>query len=130
MPESSYSPDKTPKRQGRYKPKGRQVDPARLRAVEDVLQPHLQERVLQRDRLIEYLHILQDKTGYLSAADLAALAELMRLPMAEIWEVASFYDHFDLISEGETPPPPRPIRVCTSLSCMLQGSHDLQHARQ
>ena len=119
MPESSYSPDKTPKRQGRYKPKGRQVDPARLRAVEDVLQPHLQERVLQRDRLIEYLHILQDKTGYLSAADLAALAELMRLPMAEIWEVASFYDHFDLISEGETPPPPRTIRVCTSLSCMF-----------
>ena len=77
MPESSYSPDKTPKRQGRYKPKGRQVDPARLRAVEDVLQPHLQKRVLQRDRLIEYLHILQDKIGYLSAADLAALAELM-----------------------------------------------------
>jgi len=125
MPESSFSPDKTPKRQGRYKPKGRQVDPARLRLVADVLRPHLQQRGLQRDRLIEYLHILQDKTGYLLAADLAALADLMRLPMAEIWEVASFYDHFDLISEGETPPPPRTIRVCTSLSCMIHGSHDL-----
>ena len=58
----------------------------------------------------------------MAAADLAALAELMLLPMAEIWEVASFYDHFDLIKEGETPPPPRTIRVCTSLSCMMAGS--------
>ena len=122
MPDSSYSSDKLPKRQGRYKPKGRQIDPARLQAVEDILKPHLLHSTLQRNQLIEYLHILQDKTGYLAAADLASLAELMRLPMAEIWEVASFYDHFDLISEGETPPPPRTIRVCTSLSCMMQDS--------
>ena len=125
MPDSSHSPDKAPKRQGRYKPKGRQADPARLQAVDELLQPHLKHSVLQRDRLIEYLHIQQDKTGYLAAEDLAALAELMRLPMAEIWEVASFYDHFDLISEGETPPPPRTIRVCTSLSCIMQGSQTL-----
>ena len=123
MPYSSFSPDKPPKRQGRYKPKGRQVDPARLRAVADLLQ--LQHSDLQRDRLIEYLHILQDKIGHLAATDLAALAELMRLPMAEIWEIASFYDHFDLINEGETPPPLRTIRVCTSLSCMIQGSQAL-----
>ena len=74
MPYSSFSPDKPPKRQGRYKPKGRQVDPTRLRAVADLLQQQLQNSDLQRDRLIEYLHILQDKTGYLAATDLAALA--------------------------------------------------------
>ena len=125
MPDSSYSPDKPQKRQGRYKPKGRQVDPARLRAVAELLQQQLRHSVLQRDCLIEYLHVLQDNIGYLAAADLAALAELMRLPMAEIWEVASFYDHFDLISEGETPPPPRTIRVCTSLSCLIQGSQTI-----
>ena len=125
MPEPTNSPDKPPKQQGRYKPKGRQVDPARLRAVTELLRPQLQQSGLQRDRLIEYLHILQDKIGYLAAADLAALAELMRLPMAEIWEVASFYEHFDLITEGESPPPPRTIRVCTSLSCMIQGSQAL-----
>ena len=125
MPFSSFSPDKPPKRQGRYKPKGRQVEPARVRAVADLLQPQLQNSDLQRDRLIEYLHLLQDETGYLAAKDLAALAELMRLPMAEIWEVASFYDHFDLINEGETPPPPRTIRICTSLSCMILGSQEL-----
>ena len=125
MPFSSFSPDKPPKRQGRYKPKGRQVEPARVRAVADLLQPQLQNSDLQRDRLIEYLHLLQDETGYLAAKDLAALAELMRLPMAEVWEVASFYDHFDLIKEGETPPPLRTIRVCTSLSCMIQGSQAL-----
>ena len=49
----------------------------------------------------------------------------MLLPMAEIWEVASFYDHFDLIKEGESPPPPRTIRVCTSLSCMMAGSEEI-----
>ena len=101
MPNTSFSPDKRPKRQGRYKPKGRQVDPTRLQAVAELLQHQFQNNDLQRERLIEYLHILQDKTGYLEAADLIALAELMRLPMAEIWEVASFYDHFDLINEGE-----------------------------
>lgn len=122
MMDTTYSLEQPPKRQGRYKPKGRQVDPARLQAVLDVLHPHLQDALLQRDQLLEYLHILQDKSGYLASADLAALAELMRLPMAEIWEVASFYDHFELINEGETPPPPRTIRVCTSLSCMMAGS--------
>ena len=84
----------------------------------------------QRDMLIEYLHILQDHHGHLSADNLAALAHLMKIPMAEIWEVASFYDHFDLVKEGENPPAKRTIRVCTSLSCMMAGGeailNDLQ----
>ncbi|MEC7208983.1 MAG: NAD(P)H-dependent oxidoreductase subunit E, partial [Pseudomonadota bacterium] len=99
MPDTPNGFDKPQKRQGRFKAKGRQVDSERLSFVTDILQPHLEGGPLKRDRLIEYLHILQDKIGHLAAADLAALAELMLLPMAEIWEVASFYDHFDLIKE-------------------------------
>ena len=131
MPDTSLSPeepakkDGRPKRKGRYKPKGRQVDPQRLAAVRAILGDQLASGGLVRDRLIEYLHILQDDAGYLAAADLAALADIMRLPMAEVWEVASFYDHFDLIREGQTPPPRRTIRVCTSLSCALAGAEDM-----
>ena len=131
MPDTSLSPeepakkDGRPKRKGRYKPKGRQVDPQRLAAVKAILGDQLASGGLVRDRLIEYLHILQDDAGYLAAADLAALADIMRLPMAEVWEVASFYDHFDLVREGQTPPPPRTIRVCTSLSCALAGAEDM-----
>jgi len=135
MPDTSITPDsphhqpKQPgpqKRQGRFKPKGRQVDPQRLGAVRTLLTPHLgPDQEMVRDRLIEYLHILQDEAGHLAAADLAALAQLMRLPMAEVWEVASFYDHFELVREGQTPPPPRTIRVCTSLSCALDGAEDM-----
>lgn len=102
-------------------PKGRQVSAAALAEITALLDG----QSLQRDELIEYLHLIQDSQGCLSAAHLAALAQLMRLPMAEIWEVASFYDHFDLIKEGQTPPPPRTIRVCNSLSCMLAGSEKL-----
>ena len=131
MPDTSLSPeepakkDGRPKRKGRYKPKGRQVDPQRLAAVKAILGDQLASGGLVRDRLIEYLHILQDDAGYLAAADLAALADIMRLPMAEVWEVASFYDHFDLVREGQTPPPRRTIRVCTSLSCALAGAEDM-----
>ena len=131
MPDTSLSPeepakkDGRPKRKGRYKPKGRQVDPQRLAAVRAILGDQLASGGLVRDRLIEYLHILQDDAGYLAAADLAALADIMRLPMAEVWEVASFYDHFDLVREGQTPPPRRTIRVCTSLSCALAGAEDM-----
>ena len=125
MPDTHISPDSSPKRKGRFKPKGRQLDPQRLAHVRAVLAAQLADGALVRDRLIEYLHILQDEAGYLAAADLAALADLMRLPMAEVWEVASFYDHFELVRDSETPPPRRTIRVCTSLSCALAGAEDM-----
>jgi len=83
------------------------------------------EQPLQRDRLIEYLHLIQDEFCHLSAENLCALAHLMTLPMAEIWETASFYDHFDLVKEGDVPPPARTIRICTSLSCMMAGADKL-----
>ena len=82
-------------------------------------------RALKRDMLIEYLHEIQDRYGSLSAPHIRALAELMRLPQAEIYEVASFYDHFDIVKEGETPPAPLTVRVCDSISCMMAGAEDL-----
>ena len=124
MPDSfdnAQTPSHKKGRKGRFKPKGRLTDPAALRHVETLLA----DATFQRDMLIEYLHIIQDEHGHLSAENLAALAHLMKIPMAEVWEVASFYDHFDLVKEGETAPAKRTIRVCTSLSCMMAGGETI-----
>ncbi|MEM6943575.1 MAG: NAD(P)H-dependent oxidoreductase subunit E, partial [Pseudomonadota bacterium] len=85
-------------------------------------------RPRRRDLLIEFLHLIQDTYGYLSARHMRALAEEMRLAQAEVWEVASFYAHFDVVSEGEAPPPALTIRVCDSLSCELAGAQALKEA--
>ena len=77
--------------------------------------------VRQRDLLIEFLHLIQDRYGYISAAHLAALAHEMKLAQAEVYEVATFYAHFDVVKEGEAPPPPVTVRVCDSLSCAMAG---------
>src|SRR5215475_5064272 len=105
----------------RKTPKGRQVDPQALKEVCALLG----DRERRRDLLIEYLHLIQDRYGYLSAAHLAALAHEMRLALAEVYEVATFYAHFDVVKEGETPPPPLTVRVCDSLSCALAGAEEL-----
>jgi formate dehydrogenase beta subunit len=102
-------------------PKGRQVDP---RAREEIL-ALLTDRPRRRDLLIEHLHLIQDHYGHLSAAHLAALAQEMRLALTEVYEVATFYAHFDVVKEGEAPPPPVPVRVCDSLSCALVGAERL-----
>ncbi|PVA10112.1 NADH-quinone oxidoreductase subunit F [Pelagivirga sediminicola] len=109
---------------GRVTPKGRQLDD---QAWADV-QALLAGRALRRDLLIEYLHLIQDKFGHLSAAHLRALAEELRIGMAEVYEVATFYAHFDVVKEGETPPPALTIRVCDSLSCELAGAQELKSA--
>ncbi|RMD65274.1 MAG: NADH-quinone oxidoreductase subunit F [Alphaproteobacteria bacterium] len=102
-------------------PKGRQLDPRALDEIRDLLgtQPR------RRDLLIEYLHLIQDRYGYLSAAHLHALAEELRLPMAEVYEVASFYAHFDIVRDGETKPAELTIRVCDSLTCAMMGAEAL-----
>ncbi|MCH9852273.1 MAG: NAD(P)H-dependent oxidoreductase subunit E [Alphaproteobacteria bacterium] len=110
------------RRQASPKMKGRQVDDKALAEIQALLG----EQIIRRDHLIEYLHLIQDKYGYLGAAHLAALAHMMKLPMAEIYEVASFYAHFDIVLENETPPPPLTIRVCDSLSCMMAGAEQLK----
>src|SRR5271170_1143271 len=102
-------------------PKGRQVDP---KALEEVL-ALLTDRPRRRDLLIEHLHLIQDHYGHLSAAHLAALAQEMKLALTEVYEVATFYAHFDVVKEGETPPPAVTVRVCDSLSCALVGAERL-----
>ena len=115
---------KSGKGKGRHTPKGRQYDDAALADVQALLG----DRPRSRDLLIEFLHLIQDAYGHLSAAHLRALAEEMRLSMAEVYEVATFYAHFDVVKENETPPPALTIRVCDSLSCELAGSEQLQQA--
>ncbi len=102
-------------------PKGRQVDP---RATEEVL-ALLGTRERRRDLLIEHLHLIQDRYAHISAAHLAALAAEMKLALAEVYEVATFYAHFDVVKEGETPPPRITVRVCESISCAMAGAEGL-----
>lgn len=109
---------------GRKTPKGRQVDETALAEIIALLG----DRPRRRDLLIEHLHLIQDRFGSLSAAHLRALAEEMKLPQAEIYEVASFYAHFDVVKEDETAPPALTIRVCDSLSCELAGAEALKKA--
>ena len=109
------------RRRGAATPKGRQVDPAAL----DEIQMLLSSRPRQRDLLIEHLHLIQDRHGCLKAAHLAALAHEMQLSLTEVYEVATFYAHFDVVLENETPPPPLTIRVCDSLTCELLGAQKL-----
>ena len=103
------------------KPKGRSLDEVALTEVQELLG----DEPRRRDLLIEHLHKIQDQFGCLEAKHLHALAEIMRLSQAEVYEVASFYHHFDIIKEGETIPPPITVRVCDSLSCMQKGAEKL-----
>jgi formate dehydrogenase beta subunit len=105
----------------RKTPKGRQVEPQAL----DEVRALLGDGERRRDLLIEYLHLIQDAYGHLSAAHLAALAQEMKLALTEVYEVATFYAHFDVVKEGETPPPAVTVRVCDSLSCAMAGGEHL-----
>src|SRR5437868_5763352 len=108
----------------RTRPKGRAVDPQALADVRAMLG----DMPRRRDLLIECLHRIQDSYGCLTAPHLAALAQELRLSMTEVYEVATFYHHFDVVKEGETPPPPLTVRVCETLSCQLAGADALHHA--
>lgn len=109
------------KQRKRQAPKGRRVDPAALADVQQLLGSESR----QADLLIEHLHKLQDHFGHLSAAHLAALAQEMRLAQTEVYEVATFYHHFDVVKEGEAAPAPLTVRVCDGLSCEMAGAQDL-----
>jgi len=110
----------------RPSPKGREIDPAALADVRALLA----DAPRRPDLLIEHLHRIQDARGYLSAAHLRALAHEMELTPAEVYEVATFYHHFDVVREGEPAPPPLTVRVCESVSCHLAGGDELLHALQ
>ncbi|QHQ34335.1 NAD(P)H-dependent oxidoreductase subunit E [Algicella marina] len=109
---------------GKHKPKGRPFFDEALAEIQSLLG----DAPRRSDLLIEFLHLIQDKHGHLSAAHLRALAEEMRLSQAEVYEVATFYAHFDVVKEGETPPPALTIRVCDSLSCEMAGAQQLKAA--
>ena len=101
--------------------KGRQVDPGARNEVRELIG----DRPRRRDLLIEYLHLLQDRFGHLRAAHLAALAAEMRLALVEVYEVATFYHHFDVVREDDVAPPRITVRVCDSLSCAIAGADAL-----
>ena len=90
--------------------------------LEDLLHPI----ELRRDLLIEHLHIIQDYYGFLSEKNLTLLSKLLKISKVEVYEVASFYAHFDIVKNNEVPPPNTTIRVCNSLSCEISGSSELE----
>ena len=110
------------RRKAAYFPKGRQLDP---QAMEEV-QALVAGKSLARDFLIENLHLIQDAYGHLAARHLVALAELMRLALAEVYEVATFYAHFDVVLDDEPAPAPVTVRVCDSLTCACLGANELK----
>jgi formate dehydrogenase len=105
----------------REAPKGRRVDPQALQEVRDLLGAASR----QRDLLIEHLHKIQDRYGALAASHLAALAQEMRLAQSEVYEVATFYHHFDVLRDGEAAPAALTVRVCGGLSCEMAGAREL-----
>ena len=109
------------KQRKRQAPKGRRVDPSALLQVQQLLG----DESRQSDLLIEHLHKIQDRFGHLSAAHLAALAQEMRLAQTEVYEVATFYHHFDVVREGDDAPPMLTVRVCDGLSCEMAGARHL-----
>ncbi len=109
------------KRKIRSTPKGRAVDAKSLAEVRALLGASPR----RRDLLIEFLHRIQDSFGCIAAAHIVALAQELKLAMAEVYEVATFYHHFDVVKEGEAAPPAVTVRVCETLSCAMAGSGKL-----
>ncbi|MBL8523075.1 MAG: NAD(P)H-dependent oxidoreductase subunit E [Betaproteobacteria bacterium] len=109
------------KMKARNTPKGRQVDPQARADIAALLAG----REIRRDLLIEFLHLIQDKFNQLSAAHMAALAEAMKIAQTEVYEVATFYHHFDVVKEGEESPAALTVRVCETLSCSMAGGEEL-----
>jgi NADH:ubiquinone oxidoreductase subunit F (NADH-binding)/NADH:ubiquinone oxidoreductase subunit E len=112
------------RRKDRGQQRGRSVEPKALFEVRALLG----DDPRRRDLLIEYLHRIQDKFGHLSAPHLTALAQELKLSTCEVYEVATFYDSFDVVKEGELPPPALTVGVCDSVTCEMFGSGDLIHA--
>jgi len=119
--EARAVPPGSGRRRSPYFPKGRLLKPEERDAIAAILGDQPRER----SRLIEYLHLIQDREKCLPAGLLHALADELKIPMAEVYEVASFYAHFDIVKDDEEQPPATTIRVCDSLSCALAGAEAL-----
>ena len=103
------------------KQKGRILDSSALLEVQKLLS----DMPRRKDLLIEALHLIQDEYHFISAKHVVALAFEMKLSHAEVYEVATFYHHFDVIKEDQIPPPSLTVRVCESLSCEMSGANKL-----
>ena len=101
--------------------RGRRIDLEALSQIRELIAP----LPLRRDLLIEYLHLIQDKYGHISAEHITALASEMKLSTTEIFEVATFYHHFDVIKENQSPPENLTVRVCDSISCEMNNAETL-----
>ena len=109
------------KKKRRWKPKGRQVDEKSLQEIALLLD----NEEIVRDELIEYLHLIQDKLGSLRDRHLVALAEIINIPLSEVYEVATFYAHFNVVKDSDIKAPEVTIRVCESLTCEMFKSKDI-----
>jgi NADH:ubiquinone oxidoreductase subunit F (NADH-binding)/NADH:ubiquinone oxidoreductase subunit E len=118
---TSSVPSRQKRGRVRSTPKGRRVEPA----ARDEVRALLADAPRRADLLIEYLHKIQDRYGCLQARHLVALADELKMAMAEVYEVATFYHHFDVIKEGDPLPPAITVRVCDSISCALAGADQL-----
>ncbi len=120
------APDTMNSRPGKFRafPKGRQVDVGALEEIRALLA----DRARHSHLLIEHLHLVQDHYGHISARHLAALAEELKLSQVEVYEVATFYAHFDVIRENDSPPPALTVRVCDGIACELAGANGLMDA--
>jgi formate dehydrogenase len=118
---NAYGVWKSGRGKGRPTPKGRQLDDSAYAEVSTLLG----DKERRSDLLIEHLHLIQDEFGHLSVPHMRALAEEMKMSQAEVYEVATFYSHFDVIDEESAPPPALTIRVCDSLACEMAGAQQL-----
>ena len=124
---SNQSENKNPKMGNKKRNKmkgekrGRRVNSQALHQVQALIS----SLPVRRDLLIEYLHLIQDEFGHISAAHITALASTMGLATTEVYEVATFYHHFDVIKEGEQAPPELTVRVCDSISCEMNNAEAL-----
>ena len=108
-------------RKKNFYPKGRNTEDSDVSDIKKLID-HLP---IKRDMLIEYLHLIKDKYIKIRKRHLAALSTILKIPMAEAFEVATFYAHFDVIDDDDESLPPTTVRVCDSLTCELFGANDL-----
>jgi formate dehydrogenase len=109
------------RRKDRGQQRGRSVDPNALADIRTLLG----DDPRRRDLLVEYLHRIQDKYGHLSTPHMTAVAREMKLATCEVYEVATFYDSFDVVKENENPPPATTVGVCDSITCEMFGCDEL-----
>lgn len=121
MAVSTAEQQTTKSKKRRRAPKGQPIDLGSLATIKSLLG----DEARRKDLLIEYLHKIQDTYKHISSQHIVALAYELKLSSAEVFEVATFYHHFDVVKQGEAPPPAITVRVCDSISCELAGAKSL-----